>query len=135
MLVFLSSITFQLITFNYGLKENYFPDSDRTRAALYCLKTVLFILAFVAILVNLAPVVFVSWTWIEPQVVVFNVSYLFNVEKIVNSTNDEIPPIALRDMTNEQAHSLSDIKVVDNLSKFEVFSKLVILFLTLSSFL
>ena len=36
-------------------------------------------------------------------------------------------------MTNEQAHSLSDIKIIDNMSKFEVFSKLVILFLTISS--
>ena len=133
MLVALSLITCQLIRFNYNM---YCKLRDQVPDWLQIVtKKGIYFLAFVVILVNLAPVVFVSITWIKPQVTVFNVSYLFNVEKIVNSTYDKIPSIALRDMTNKQAHSLSNIKVIDNMSKFEVFSKLVILFLTLSSFL
>ena len=126
MLVFFSFITCQLIRFNYirGVPKWL------QRVA----KFFLFTFALMGIAVNAAPVGFVLCTWIEPQVLVFNVSYLFNVEN-VSSTYDKIPSIALRDMTKEQAHSLSDIKVIDNMSKFEVFSKLVIFFLTLSSFL
>ena len=128
MLVFLSLITCQLIRFNYFKLRDIVPKQLQT-----ILKSIIYFFAFLAVLVNIAPVIFVSWTWIEPQVVVFNVSYLFNVEKIVNSSYDQIPSIALRDMTNQQAHSLSDIKVIDNMSKFEAFSKLVFLFLALSS--
>ena len=127
MLIFLSLITFQLIRFNY------FKLKDRVPKPIQIILKVVYIGAFVVILVNAAPVVFVSWTWICPQVVVFNVSYMFKVENVVNSSYDQIPSIALRDMTYEQAHSLSDLKVIDNMSKFEVFSKLVFLFLTLSS--
>ena len=141
MLIFLSFITCQLIRFNYfDLKKTCFPDENKKCTwkccGNYTLKTIFFAVAFMAILVNLAPVGFVLGTWIEPQVVVFNVSYLFNVEKIMNSTyENQIPSIALRDMTYGQAHSLSDDKVINNMSKFESFSKLDILFLTLSSFL
>ena len=141
-LVLLSFITCQLIQFNYfqlhdEMRRNRVPDWLRKVA-----KVIIFVFwasvwfsALVVILINLLPVIFVSWTWICPQVVVFNVSYLFNVEKINSTYENQIPSIALRDMTYEQAHSLSYDKVIDNMSKFEVFSKLVILFLAFSSFI
>ena len=100
MLVFLSFITFQLIRLNYFKLRDHVPNCLQKIA-----KGVIYFLAFVAILMNTVPMVFVLFSWIESQVVVFNVSYLFNVENI-SSTYDKIPPIALRDMSNKQVHSL-----------------------------
>ena len=75
--------------------------------------------------------------WIIPQVNVFEVSFLFNVEKM---NNTKIPSIALRDLTDNydqqfDPHDLSDSQTVNNLLQFEIFTKLKIFFYTLSSFM
>ena len=133
MLVVLSLITCQLIQFNYSdLKKSCSSDDNNKKQhpILYLLKIV-FIIS--GILINFAPVFFVVYAWKSPQVTVFNVSYLFNAEGIVNiSIFDKIPSIVTNNMTNDQANSICDM---ENLASFGVFSKLVIAILTSSSFL
>ena len=75
---------------------------------------------------NTAPVILVMMDWMNQYITVFNVTYLFNAEK--NNTSPTIPSIVLRDV-----HSLNDIQVVDNMSEFETFAKLVVLFFVVSS--
>ena len=76
---------------------------------------------------NTVPLFLVMVDWYAGYGNVFNVTYLLKVEEINNKTN-EIPAIALRDF-----HSLSDVQVIDNMSQFEIFTKLVIFFFAVSS--
>ena len=85
----------------------------------------IFVLFF--ILLNTAPAVLVMVDWFGSYVCVFNVTYLLNVEMVDNKTN-RIPAIALRDFD-----SLNDVKVIDNMTQFEIFTKLVILLFAVSS--
>ena len=68
---------------------------------------------------NTVPVILVMMDWINESVIVFDVTYLFNVEK--NNIIPTIPPIMLRDV-----HSLNDIHVIDNMSELETFVKLFV---------
>ena len=87
----------------------------------------LVLLAVVIWAVNTVPMFLVMVDWCAGYGKVFNVTYLLKVEMIDNKTN-EIPAIALRDF-----HSLSDVQVIDNMSQFEIFTKLVIFFFAVSS--
>ena len=83
------------------------------------------VLTFISL--NTVPAIVVMVDWLEHYVCVFNVTYLLNVEMVDNKTN-RIPAIALRDV-----NSLNDVQVIDNMSQFEIFTKLVILLFAISS--
>ena len=59
---------------------------------------------------NTAPVILVMMDWINHSVTVFNVTYLFNVEKI-KQYYEQISSIVLCDV-----RSLDDIDVIDKMS-------------------
>ena len=116
-LVILSLITCQLIRFNYFKCHEKKHDGLQITA-----KVLIYTFAFVAMGISTIPVVLVSIAWANPQVTVFNESYLFYVEPSNN-------------MTDNQTISVSDIAALKDTVSFGVFSKLVILLLTVSSFL
>ena len=131
LLVLISLPTGQLVRFSYCCFKDVFEKFPKLRHMFkigFC---------FCAIIIfstlNIAPMVVVFCDWINPQVTVFKVSFLFNVEKM-NKT--KISTIVLRDVTDGQLfnpHHLNDSQTVDNLLEFEVFTKLEILFYAFSS--
>ena len=130
LLVLISLPTGQLVRFSYSHFKDVFDKHSKLRAVFklgFCISALIFSI------LNTIPMVMVLYDWINPQVTVFKVSFLFNVEKM-NKT--KIPSIALRDVTDDQQfdpHHLNDSQTVDNLLEFEIFTKLEIFFYALSS--
>ena len=131
LLVLISLPTGQLVRFSYCCFKDVFEKFPKLRHMFkigFCFCAIIIFSSL-----NIAPMVMVFCDWINPQVTVFKVSFLFNVEKM-NKT--KIPTIVLRDVTDGQQfdpHNLNDSQTVDNLLEFEVFTKLEILFYALSS--
>ena len=92
--------------------------------------TGLFILfAFLSLLLNIAPAGLVMYSWFTGSVTVFNVTYIFNVPI---SSDNHIPNI-LMSTESTDVHALNDSTVINNLNEVEAFSKLVMVFIAVSS--
>ena len=105
-------------------------ENNNSTKKVFMKKFIELILALVTVVfwaVNTVPLFLVMVDWYAGYGNVFNVTYLLKVEMIDNKTN-RIPAIALRDV-----NSLSDVQVIDNMSQFEIFTKLVIVFFAVSS--
>ena len=126
-LVILSSITGQLIHLSYS--ENLRDSNKYVWGKRFCNFVLLAIMTPLFLIINTTPAVFIMTSWITGSVNVFNVTFIFNVPKIADNS---IPNIVMSTQSNDK-HFLNDSKVIDNLIEFEAFSKLVILFIGVSS--
>ena len=129
LLVPLSVITGQLLHVSYF---KFTRDLQGNRVCkVFCAMILPFFVATL-VLLNAVPAGFVLYGWFSGSINVFNVTFLFNVEKVDDS---KIPTIMLRDVSTEtmDVHSLNDSTVRDNLNEFEPFAKLVIAFFAVSS--
>ena len=68
-------------------------------------------------------------SWITGSVTVFNVTYIFNVPI---SSDNHIPDI-LMSTESTDVNALNDSTIINNLNEVEAFSKLVMVFIAVSS--
>ena len=133
MLISISAITGQILLFSFSKrqnqKQNRLKQSNKNWLHQKIKMITLSIFVLICTLLNTAPAVLVMVDWLGSYVCVFNVTYLLNIEMVDNITN-RIPAIALRDVNN---NLLNDVQVIDNMSQFENFTKLVILLFAVSS--
>ena len=129
MLIIVSLITGQIVLVPCTQEENNSTLIFLLRKFMDFIIILLVLITVVSWAVNTAPLFLFMVDWCAGYGTVFNVTYLLKVEIIDNKTN-KIPAIALRDFS---ASSLNDVQVIDNMSQFEIFTKLVIFFFAVSS--
>ena len=134
----LSFITGQLIHMpnlkKAGVDQNEVPQDQHRERAKKIIYGFFVLFVTMGLIANTAPTILVMYSWISGSVTVFNVTYIFNVPKIDNTTN-KIPSIVLRELPTKgvDAYSLSDSTTEDNLNEFEAFAKLVMAFFAIAS--